>query len=416
MRLTKYHVLLALTVIVPCWFVVVDRVFCPAPKVVGEYARPMIRGQDITEVREEARSVTKTMSLSANLNFAIKPSDTEHRDPKPLSTADALNQMSELFSQAREAGDGLLSETITSTSAVEPLLVEPESGFGKDTAQSATDVVPLPALGDFITRIKVHISSVDDVVHFRRFYTDHNLSFAKTGVHTYPSGKQTPALMAISDKSPPVRSELAKGVHPLAWVRSWYKENYLVQKSGFPSTFSSLSRQIQKIRQIHTAPLPAIRYQTYTTPCKFVKTLGDPSVLPVPVMLTFRLDFEVGHLSGDTYGKTCINRAQTGECTPTVLQDVLNRCKESVDHFRDVLDNPKILLLVTNQQQSLYHDKILSLPLGVERDVAAEIIKVYGKLDFHVERNTLIAISNFAGNYSARVSFTNGYYGSFNFE
>lgn len=144
-------------------------------------------------------------------------------------------------------------------------------------------------------RIKSVIKSKKDIVFIGRFYSEHNLSFAKT---TRLQGNQSSlkTILSLSDDGQQITGPSAAGVYSVAWIRDWYKENYLVPKPGYASNFVELSKQITKLKGYVASQggsVAAVRYHTYTSHCKFIKDLGNASVLPVPVMLTFKLNPEV---------------------------------------------------------------------------------------------------------------------------
>jgi hypothetical protein len=279
---------------------------------------------------------------------------------------------------------------------------------------------------DFIIRIKKIIRSKKDIVSLAKFYTEHNLSFAKTvnilqpnnstSTFTFNSNSnitttQLKTIVALSADSAPVESPQAIGVYSVAWSREWYKDNYIVAKPGYAATFLELAKQIAKVKDYvdgNGGNLSAIRYHTYTSHCKLIKSLGDPNVLPIPVVLTYKLNPDMGHYSSDTVGKTCIrssSRDSRGQCKEIMdLGAYLRRCRQKIENLVDVLNNPKLLLLLTNQQQSFTHPKILSLPLGVSASVAAKISILLSEMKDPPERPIFIAISNFNGYYSNMVS------------
>jgi hypothetical protein len=334
-------------------------------------------------------SVTKSISMSANVNVVVNAPMTSSGGLRPTTS----NVYEQLFGAGNSGGFGSNS----------PQVAYPHEPEVVDQASVTPTQALVPATpGNFVARIRQHISSVDDIVSIDRFYAEKNLSYAR--IVKRDNKKE---LLSLSSKAPAVNQQYAAGVNPTAWIRPWYKENYLVQKAGFASNFGSLANQITKVMQSTggAKELPAIRYHTYTSHCKVVKALGDPNVLPIPVMLTFRLDLDIGHFSGDTQGKTCIWKKPTSTVAQcdfmSGVPSSLERCKESMKSFLDVIDSPKILLLVTSQQHSFVHPKLLSLPQGVTRDIAAQVVKFHRKPD--VERSILVAISNFFGDYSTRV-------------
>jgi hypothetical protein len=334
-----------------------------------------------------------TVVISANVNVVIPP-------PAPVGS---------IYPEPTAVPTtGRLTEAVRSPRA--PALEMPQStpATSPPSAEPTKVVVP----GDFIARIKEHIRVVEDVVYINRFYSEHNLSFAKKAEYLYrgkdgaaSAGNQSSySIASLSEDGVPVTAPFAQGVHPLAWSRNWFKENYLTQKSGFAPNFQAVAVQIRKLRKSYNVPLPAIRYHTYTPYCKMIKSLGSPSVLPIPVMWTFRIHTEGGHFSGDTTGKTCLHGSPGDNCVVTSAAQSLERCGESLEKFQKLLDSPKFLLLVTNQHQSVIHEKLLSLPMGVERPMAGEIMKFYNRRgNFPAERNILVAISNYFGQYSTRV-------------
>jgi hypothetical protein len=372
-----------------------------APAAVNEgvavFAPPNIAHSSLR--REETRK--HTVVISANVNVIIPP---------------RASAASKMYSEPTAAPTTDIS-VVAKEPPIVPKLELAQAQITNQPSAYAVEPVQPVVPGDFITRIKEHIRVVDDVVYINRFYSEHNLSFAKKAEYVYHGSDQAVsegnqssyALASLSEDGMSALAPFAQGVHPLAWSRSWFRENYFVQRSGFASNFHALALQIKKLRDSYHVPLPAIRYHTYTTYCKMIKSLGDPSVLPIPVMWTFRINTEGGHFSGDTAGKTCLRGHSGNECVITNAAQSLQRCGESVENFQKLLDSPKFLLLVTNQHQSIAHDKLLSLPMGVERSMAREIMTFYKKPEnFPPERSILVAISNCLGRYSNQVSVFKG--------
>lgn len=87
------------------------------------------------------------------------------------------------------------------------------------------------------------------------------------------------------------------------------------------------------------------------------------------------------------------------------LKAYLRRCRQRVEGLLEAMDHAKILLLVTNQQQSLSHPKLLSLPYGVSPNVAAKIALLLSELGAAADRPALVAISNVRGHYSNKVMY-----------
>jgi hypothetical protein len=311
------------------------------------------------------------------------------------------------------------------------------SNAGKATSSSKNvngTVVGVPVnpkfdnsiVNDFIIRIQQVIKSKRDIVGVHRFYSEHNLSFAnsvsfvgqKTTNSTVASNASNAlnaslylkTITSLSEDGTPLHANQTSGVHSIAWARTWYKENYLVPKTGYAANFPELAKQVSKIKNFvesNGGQLPAIRYHTYTSHCKFIRSLGNASVLPIPVILTFKLNPDVGHYSSDSPGKTCIRSTSLdshGVCKEMIsMVGYLKRCKQKVESLIETINNPKLLLLVTNQQQTFQHNKVLSLPIGVTGPVASQICILLSEIKTAMERPVFIAISNFNGYYSSKV-------------
>ena len=271
---------------------------------------------------------------------------------------------------------------------------------------------------DFLSDVLKFIQRDSDIVYLNRFYDEHNLSFALTERYFQSTvDRESFVINSLSFNSTNVVANYAQPVNALAWSRTWYRQMYLVKKSGHPGNFRELAVQINKIRHFANEtnfPIAAIRYHTYSSYCKLMLALGNPSQLPIPVMLTFKLNPVSGHLTEDVPYKTCIKRRgykrDTNSCPyPIIIPAYLRRCKKTMHDLMTFINHAKILLLVTNQNVGFSSEKVLVLPLGVRPAIATEALKFIEMKKQKLKSGTfsrpvLFALSNSFTGYQDQVS------------
>ncbi len=150
----------------------------------------------------------------------------------------------------------------------------------------------------FIPYLKNFIKSGNDFVYLSRFYYEKQLSYNIDSnndnmIDTFSDPKYRP--FEIANKAPMV-----------SWNRTGRENMYFFRKGTHPSTFSELANSMNHVIQTNKqVNIKALRYHFYLTHCYFLNQAGDPSVLPVPVVLTTRLDENTGYFSSDVWPKTC---------------------------------------------------------------------------------------------------------------
>lgn len=253
--------------------------------------------------------------------------------------------------------------------------------FEKRPVKLTKGIMVAESQSDLLMGVIGAIRRDTDIVQLSRFYSEHNLSFSRSERISQFTDTERFAIKSLSLNSANINN--AEPVNALAWSRTWYRQMYLVKKSGHPGNFGELAVQINKIRHFANEtnfPIAAIRYHTYSSFCKMLISLGNPSQLPIPLMLTFKLDPTNGHLTEDIPGKTCIKRRgykrTTNTCSyPIIIPAYLRRCRKTIHDLKNFIDHSKILLLVTNQNVGFASDKVLVLPQGVRPTIAIEAMK-----------------------------------------
>ena len=284
-----------------------------------------------------------------------------------------------------------------------------------------------------------HVKFGHDIVYIRRFYYEKKLSFARD--KNYDN-----LLNTLSE--PPFAPNISNFRLPsLSWSRNLRKDNILMRKNNYISTFTHLSKHMTEVIHNYTSyninqsnnnhnqvQLKALRYQNYFDHCYMLSgSAGDIEELPLPVLLTTKLDINSGYLSSDIWPKTCLNTGTydkiRNRCVdPIFLNKTLAKCHKTYDDYKTFLDSQKILLMLTSQHNAFYHPKVISLPLGMKPGTATNVVAVMhhihnerrrekGKIDsnsnsnFKYDSNTvknhkkkLLVINNSGWNYRQDVN------------
>ena len=97
----------------------------------------------------------------------------------------------------------------------------------------------------------------------------------------------------------------------MSWIRNDREHNYFMRsnhRGAHPETFDQLANSMREILKNATAAnvtLKALRYHTYLQHCYLLNKAGSLDSLPVPLVITTRLDENTGFYSSDIWPKTC---------------------------------------------------------------------------------------------------------------
>jgi hypothetical protein len=170
-------------------------------------------------------------------------------------------------------------------------------------------------------------------------------------------------------------------------------------------------------------PLRALRYQNYLAHCHTIDLFRKASerailnAMPVPLLLTTKLDENRGYMSTDVWPKTCGNTNNydhdRNRCVERLfLNDTLARCGHTLHDYKAFLDHPNVLLQVVNQHQAFFHPKLISLPLGINSKKATLLASALEYLNRMREageaatptRSKLVVVNNSGWNYRQDVN------------
>ena len=114
--------------------------------------------------------------------------------------------------------------------------------------------------------------------------------------------------------SNPDRTKILLPEFSRAPMLSWFREDrihtYFMRinhRGKHPETFEQLASSMHAVLANSSSglPLKAIRYHTYLPHCYILNKAGGLDDLPVPLVLTTRLDENTGFFSSDVWPKTC---------------------------------------------------------------------------------------------------------------
>jgi hypothetical protein len=246
-------------------------------------------------------------------------------------------------------------------------------------ASPAPPISPAVDWGDHILLkyLRQRVPDARGLVYLRRFYTEKNISL---GIDTNGDG----FLDSISTGS--TRVDIASASAPvLAWARPTREANIFHAKKKFLHTIAQLGLSMKALSGEAVAKgvsLSSVRYHTYLGHCYLLKLAGSLEDLPLPVILTTKLDENWGYLTSDVWPKTCQRTGtydhKNNRCTEEyqLATSLKKQCGKTYTDFKRMLDHPKIALMVVSQHQSFNHPKVVSLPLGARNASAFMIERV----------------------------------------
>lgn len=243
------------------------------------------------------------------------------------------------------------------------------------------NVIPMRAMKQssdiLISKIRQHIVVAGDIVYQGRVCRDSAYSFATT----YPSSTAINHLSRYyDDYKRGSYNGYTSGVPIIAWTRNSSDMFFKRNKTNTLVTVKQLGQNMLSIINSGNGNIKAIRYVLGHRLCYLLNQAGSLDDLPVPVLFTTRFDENFGFMSSDIPGRTCMvfNYERSNHTCRLFgsVKDMLADCGHSVDDMQAYFDHKNFLLLVTTQQQSFEHKKVISFPLGVRPHVAMVVAKV----------------------------------------
>jgi hypothetical protein len=272
-----------------------------------------------------------------------------------------------------------------------------------------------------IPKIRQYISVASDIVYQGRLSRDSNYSLAST-YPTYPTIRYLSRYDANYNKKG--FNSYTPGVPLIAWSRKDSRLFFKRAKSGAIVTTQDLGQDMKSIIHSGYSNIKAIRYVLGHRLCYLLNHAGSLDELPVPAVFTTRFDENSGFMASDIPGRTCMayNYERSNHTCREFgsMEKMLADCGRTFDDMKAYLNHEKILLLVTTQQQSFEHDKVISFPLGIRPHVAivaAKVLSALGSNQSLTVKRRLLAVNfntryfreRLMHHYRALYGETNGY-------